>query len=137
VNQDGYQDIVAGEWYYCNPGGDMSSPWERTVFPVEVDAVLALNVDDDEYADVIGLRLPQIYWLEAKDRDGKTWSYTEIGTMRRTGHANSQEYSLAQIIPGGKPEILLCDEVNQYYFEIPPDPENTPWPRVIITAEGG
>jgi len=136
VNHDGYMDIIAGEWYYCNPGGDMSAAWERITFPVEVDAVLALNVDGDEFADVIGLRLPQILWLEANDREGNTWSYTEIGTMRQTGHANSQEYALAQIIPGGKPEILLTDEVNQYYFEIPSNPQNTPWPRVTITDKG-
>ena len=136
VNRDGLMDIVAGEWYYRNPGGDMTSAWDRTTFPVEVDAVLALDVDEDEFADIIGLRLPQIYWLEADDLDGKSWSYTEIGTMQQTGHANSQEYSLAQIIPGGKPEIILCDEVHQYYFEIPVNPENTPWPRVLISEEG-
>jgi len=136
VNRDGYVDILAGEWYYRNPGGDMSSDWERIAFPVESDAVLALNVDDDEFADVISLRLPQIFWLEANDTEGRTWTYTEIGTMRQTGHANSQEYSLAQIIPGGKPEILLTDEVNQCYFEIPSDPDNVPWPRTIITSEG-
>ena len=137
VNQDGYMDIVAGEWYYRNPGGDMSTAWERITFPIEVDAVLALDVDGDEFADVIGLRLPQIFWLEANDKEGKTWAFAEIGTMQQTGHANSQEYSLAQIIPGGKPEIILCDEVNQYYFEIPSNPENTPWPRVMISNDGG
>src|SRR5687768_10961342 len=45
VNQDEYMDIVAGEWFYRNPAGDMTSPWERITFPVEVDAVLALDVD--------------------------------------------------------------------------------------------
>lgn len=137
VDQDGYVDIVAGEWYYRNPGGDMSAKWERITFPVEVDAVLALDVDGDEFADVIGLRLPQIYWLEANDVEGKSWSYTEIGTMRQTGHANAQEYSLAQFIPGGKPEIVLGDEVSQYYFEIPDNPANTPWPHTTISNEGG
>jgi hypothetical protein len=137
VNRDGNKDIIAGEWYYRNPGGDMSKAWERITFPIEVDAVLALDVDDDEFADVIGLRLPQVFWLESNDRQGNSWSFVEIGTMRQTGHANAQEYSLGQIIPGGKPEIILNDEVNQYYFEIPSDPENTPWPRVIISNEGG
>ncbi len=106
VNQDGYKDIIAGEWYYRNPGGDMSAAWDRITFPIEVDAVLALDVDGDEFADVIGLRLPQIYWLEANDREGNTWSYVEIGTMQQTGHANSQEYSLAQIIPGGNRKLF-------------------------------
>ncbi|MEX1240364.1 MAG: VCBS repeat-containing protein, partial [Cyclobacteriaceae bacterium] len=137
VNRDGYTDIVAGEWFYRNPGGDMSSRWERITFPVEVDAVLALDADGDEFADVIGLRLPQFYWLEANNREGTSWSYVEIGTMRQTGHANAQEYSLAQIIPGGKPEIILGDEMSQYYFIIPDNPLNTPWPHVTISNEGG
>ncbi|MEX2232932.1 MAG: VCBS repeat-containing protein [Cyclobacteriaceae bacterium] len=137
VNRDGYSDIVAGEWYYRNPGGDMSSKWERITFPVEVDAVLALDADGDEFADVIGLRLPQIFWLEATDKAGTSWSYVQIGSMRQTGHANAQEYSLAQIVPGGKPELVLGDEVSQYYFVIPDNPENTPWPHVTISSEGG
>jgi hypothetical protein len=136
VNKDGYKDIISGEWYYRNPGGDMSNHWERIAFPLEVDAVLALDVDDDEFTDVIGLRLPQIFWLEAKDWEGQIWEYKEIGNMRQTAHANAQEYSLAQIIPGGKPEILLGHEVEQYYFEIPANPENTPWPRVTISNKG-
>lgn len=137
VNRDGYTDIVAGEWFYRNPGGDMTAKWDRVTFPVEVDAVLALDADGDEFADVIGLQLPKIYWLEANDREGTSWSFVEIGTMRQTGHANAQEYSLAQIIPGGKPELILGDEVNQYYFIIPDNPENTPWPHVMISHEGG
>jgi hypothetical protein len=137
VNRDGYTDIVAGEWYYKNPGGDMSAKWERITFPVEVDAVLALDADGDDFADVIGLRLPQIYWLEANDKEGTSWSYVQIGSMRQTGHANAQEYSLAQIVPGGKPELILGDEVSQYYFVIPDNPANTPWPYVTISNEGG
>lgn len=137
VNRDGYMDIIAGEWFYRNPGGDMTADWERITFPVEVDAILALDVDDDEFADVIGMRFPQVFWLEANNREGNSWSYVEIGTVQQTGHANSQEYSLAQIIPGGKPEILLNDEINQYYIEIPDNPQSTPWPQIVITSEGG
>ncbi|MBL7697295.1 MAG: VCBS repeat-containing protein [Chitinophagaceae bacterium] len=137
VNSDGFCDIVSGEWYYRNPGGDMSQKWQRITFPLDVDAVLAFNVDDDAFADVIGLRFPAVYWLEANDLQGNSWSYTHVGTMLQTGHANSQEYSIAQIVPGGKPEFLLYDEVNQYYFEIPANPANTPWKQVVISSDGG
>jgi len=137
VNGDGYNDIISGEWYYRNPGGNMTDQWKRISFPLEVDAILALNVDDDAFADIIGLRFPSVYWLEANDLQGDSWSYVEVGTMMQTEHANSQEYSLAQIVPGGKPEILLYDEAGQYYFEIPSNPANTPWRKVIISSDGG
>ena len=51
INQDGYMDIIEGEWYYRNPGGDRSTAWERITFPIEVDAVLALDVEGDEFAE--------------------------------------------------------------------------------------
>ena len=85
INSDGLPDIIAGDWYYRNPGGDLSMTWERIAFPIEVDAVLTLDADGDEFADVIGLQLPAVFWLEAKDKEGKEWSYVEIGKMKQTG----------------------------------------------------
>lgn len=137
VNRDGYTDIVSGEWYYRNPGGDMSGAWERITFPVEVDAMLTPDVDGDEFADVIGQRLPEVYWLEANDKAGDTWSYVQIGTMKQTDHANTQQYALGQLIPGGKPEVIFGDAEGLHYFEIPENPNDTPWPKVTITLEGG
>lgn len=137
VNRDGYTDIISGDWFYRNPGGDMSGKWDRITFPIEVDAMLTPDVDGDEFADVIGQRLPEVYWLEANDKEGNSWSYVQIGTMPQTDHANTQQYALGQLVPGGKPEIILGDGEGLHYFEIPDQPNNTPWPKVTITTEGG
>ena len=138
ISGDGLADIVSGEYFYINPGGTMETPWERGVFPMEVDAILMVDVDGDEYADVIGQALPRVYWLEAEDVGGTRWKATEIGMVASGGHGNSQLYGLAQIVPGGRPEILLGAEGGRMYaFEIPANPEQGAWPFHRLTDEGG
>ena len=69
VTGDGKSDIVAGRYFYKNPGGNMTSRWQRTTLPgdPDIDAMLIMDVDGDEYGDVIGEWLPGVYWLEALD----------------------------------------------------------------------
>ncbi len=136
ITGDGMSDIVAGRYFYRNPGRDMSAKWNRTIFPGKpsMDAMLILDVDDDEYGDVIAEDLPDVYWLEADDTQGTSWTIrTKIGEIPSGPHNTSaQGYTSAQIIPGGKPEILLSSR-GVYYFEIPSDPEQGNWPRHRIT----
>jgi hypothetical protein len=132
---DGYQDIVSGRYVYRNPGGDMTRPWQRIDFGRNVDAILVTDVDGDGLGDVIAQALPTVYWLEAKDSHGSQWSFHAIGTVPKTGHVNSQGFDLGQIIPGGRPEIVLAAEDGIYYFEIPDNPQKAPWPRVHVTNQ--
>lgn len=133
---DGYGDIVSGRYFYRNPGGDMTKKWSRVEFPINVDAMLVTDVDGDDRADVIGEALPDVYWIEASDRQGNSWNATKIGTLPPTEHGNGQGYRIAQIISGGKPEILLsCGKREIYYFEIPDNPSAGNWPRTRVTTE--
>jgi hypothetical protein len=133
---DGYGDIVSGPYFYRNPGGDMTGPWSRVTLPNDVDAQLIVDVDGDALADIIAENLPAVYWLEATDLQGSSWSAIQIGTLPETGHHNGQGYALAQIVAGGKPEILLPGGTESiYYFEIPTDPSTGNWPRTQITNE--
>jgi hypothetical protein len=135
---DGHGDIVSGPYFYRNPGGDMTGAWVRVTFPIAVDAMLIVDVDGDDKADVIGEALPDVYWLEAQDVQGNSWNSTKIGTIPKTSHQNGQGYALAQIIPGGKLEIILAGGSSDneiYYFEIPSNPEAGNWPRTQITSE--
>ncbi|MFB3903664.1 MAG: FG-GAP repeat domain-containing protein [Acidobacteriota bacterium] len=134
-NGDGLKDIVSGRYAYRNPGGDMTGKWERIDFGLNVDACLALDVDGDEFADVIAMALPDIYWLEAEDRAGAAWAARKIGTVPRTDHANSQGFAVAPIVPGGRPEITFATQDGCYYFEIPDKPEAGNWPRTLITKD--
>ena len=135
VNADGYKDIIAGRYFYRNPGGNMTSQWSRIMFDANVDAMLALDVDGDKFADAIAEALPDVLWLEAKDIQGNSWKATKIGTMPKTGHVNGQGYMLGQLIAGGKPEIVLASGDGIYYFRIPEEPETENWPKIRIASE--
>lgn len=78
---DGLADIVSGRHFYRNPGGKIAGPWEQTTFPVEVDAQIVVDVDGDAYGDAIGVYLPNVYWLEAKDKEASAWNVTRIGRL--------------------------------------------------------
>ena len=135
INNDGYLDIISGRYFYRNPGGDMSRAWERIDLGINVDALLFMDVDNDEFADCIATALPDIFWLEAQDKTGTTWKSIKIGEAPATTHVNGQGYTLAQIIPGGKPEIVLATGNGIYYLEIPSDPLSGNWPVTLAAEE--
>jgi hypothetical protein len=109
----------------------MTGRWNRSVLPGKpsIDAMIIIDVDNDEYGDVIAEDLPGVYWCEAEDVQGISWSVrAKIGEMPSGPHNTSaQGYTSAQIIPGGKPEIILSSR-GVYYFEIPINPEKGNWP---------
>jgi hypothetical protein len=132
VTGDGCQDIIAGRYFYRNPGGAMSDPWTRIDVGLNVDGMLFVDVDGDALGDVIATALPKVYWLEARDALASTWHARQIGSLKKTGHVNGQGYMLAEVVSGGKPEVLLACDDGVYYFEIPADPENGEWPKQRI-----
>jgi hypothetical protein len=130
---DGYQEIVAGKWLYRNPGGDMTGRWDRIELDEHIDALLTLDVDGDEYGDVIGLKPNEQYWYEARNRQGSDCKKVKIGALPINDHGiSTQYYGLGQIVPGGKPELILAE----YYVEIPDSPERGNWPAVKYSSEG-
>ncbi len=133
INRDGFQDIVSGRYVYRNPGADMTQAWGRIDLGFNVDGMLFTDVDGDEFADVIAEALPDVYWLEAEDLHGNAWKAMKIATLPKTGHRNGQGYLIADVIQGGKPEILLTAEDGIYCAEIPgkPFPGNWHFKRLI------
>jgi len=136
VNGDRHKEIFAGRYFYMNPGGDMSVPWSRIELDStqNTDCMLFVDVDGDEFQDVIGEALPDVYWLEANDVMGNSWSASKICSLPATQHRNGQGYILGQIIPGGRPEVLLTAEGGVYCIEIPDSPGDIPW-NVTLVAE--
>jgi hypothetical protein len=135
VTGDGYKDLVAGRYFYRNPGGDMTGKWERVDFGMIVDAMLVVDVDGDGRGDAIAEALPNVFWLKPLDKPGNSWKAMRIGTIPPTEHVNGQGYALAQVVAGGKPEIVLSSGEGIFYFEIPAYPEKETWPRTHVTAE--
>ncbi len=99
VNKDGYLDIVAGRYYYRNPGGNMTGPWKRVTFPINVDGMLLTDVDGDGQFDGIGEAVPDVCWLKPLDRKGDNW---KIGTIPEGTDWNTQGYMVARLVPEAK-----------------------------------
>jgi len=123
VNRDGLMDIISGRYIYHNPGGDMTKEWKRVVLDDNVDAILCVDVDNDPIADFIAQALPDVYWFEALNQEGTRFRKKRIAEVPATGHVNSQGIEIGQIIPGGKPEILIAGNGNIYCISIPDNPE--------------
>jgi hypothetical protein len=132
---DGRKDLVSGRWVYHNPGGDLTGPWRRIEWPMEIDGLLALDVDGDGRDDVIAAGTERQYWCAPRP-GGVEWDIHEIGRLPVASHGfSSQGYFLADLVPGGKPEILLVGR-GVHYFEIPDDPTVRPWPSHTIFPDG-
>ena len=136
LNHDGYRDILSGRYIYFNPGGDLTGNWDRTDLGMNVDGMLITDVDGDEYADIIAEALPDVWWLEADDTRGLSWKGRIIGNIPPTDHINGQGYKLADIVAGGKPEILLSGHGGVYACQIPDQPGTTPWNFKCIAESG-
>ena len=132
INGDGLKDILTGRNVYLNPGGDMDAMWEKVDLGINVDGILIMDVDGDENMDIIGQALPDIYWLEARDKNAKTWKTRKIGEVPATSHVNSQGFASAQIINGGKSEFVIAGDGDIYSFEIPSKPEKDEWKVTLI-----
>lgn len=123
LNKDGYIDIISGRYFYINPGGDMQGQWIRNDLGMNVDGYLLVDIDGDEYADVIAEALPDVFWFEADNWKGSSWTCRKIGEIPRTDHVNGQGGLHCQLISGNKEEIVLAAEGGIYAAEIPDQPE--------------
>ncbi len=132
INKDGYKDIVSGKYFYLNPGEDMSSQWNRTEFGFAFDGYRFVDVDGDQMADIIAEDLPNVVWLEADDLNGSSWNARKVAEIPATGHKNGQGSGIADIVPGGRDEVLLAAEGGIFCAEIPEHPSTTPWDFKLI-----
>ena len=134
LNNDGLKDILTGRNVYLNPGNGMTDTWNKVDLGFNVDGILVMDVDGDEYGDVIAQALPNIYWLEADNRSANSWKSIKVGEIPATSHINSQGFAKAQIIAGGKEEFVIAGDGNIYSFEIPPKPESQEWTVTLVAA---
>lgn len=133
VDRDGLLDVISGRYIYHNPGGDMRENWKRTALDDNVDGIFYTDVDNDAYADIIAMALPNVYWYEALDKQGKNYRRTLISAVPATSHVNSQGFEKADVIPGGKAELLIAGNGNVYVISIPEKlKEGELWPTHLI-----
>lgn len=135
VDRDGQLDIISGRYIYHNPGGDMTQSWKRTVLDDNVDGIFCTDVDNDAQADIIAMALPNVYWYEALDETGTSYRRTLISSVPATSHVNSQGFEKADVIAGGKSELLIAGNGNVYAISIPEKLEaGELWPTQLVAA---
>lgn len=137
INRDGYEDIIAGRYFYLNPGGNMEGKWIRNDIGMNVDGYLFVDIDGDEYADVIAEALPDVYWFEADDMQGTSWICRKIGEIPKTDHVNGQGSCYARLVSEDKGEVILAAAGGIYAATVPDDPRtqsNWSFNRIIKTG---
>ena len=135
LNGDGFKDILSGRWVYLNPGNVMTAKWKKVDIGIHADGILIMDVDGDEYADLIAQALPDVYWIEATHKEATTWTSKIIGQVPATSHTNSQGFTQAQIVAGGKEEILIAGNGNIYSFEVPENPLTDQWKITLVAPK--
>ena len=136
VTGDGRTDIISGKYIYENPGGDLTADWKQIPLP-SADAFVVLNVDDDDLSDILAVWDNKLLWLEAKNKEGTSWTKKAVGdNTGQSHHMSVQGYKLARITDGAKPAIVLGEGKGAgiVYFQIPANPDAGDWPRVQIAA---
>src|SRR5690606_699893 len=73
VTGNGYKDIIAGRYFYRNPGGDMTNKWDRVDLGMNVDGMLFVEMDNSNTGNIIATALPDVFWFSACDREGTSW----------------------------------------------------------------
>jgi hypothetical protein len=143
VNSDSQRDIASGPFVYLNPGPPLTGTWTQISLPGGAHAFATLDVDGDNLADLIaqkdnpgGGRI-DIYWIEASNAAGTSWATPIlIGDVPRGNEPEGfQGYAVAQLIAGGRPEIIVNSPQGLYYFNVPVNnPEAGNWPRTFVAA---
>jgi hypothetical protein len=136
VNSDGLPDVVSGRFMYLNPGGGLMGTWRQIALPEGMHAFAVTNVDDDGFADLIAQKDAgdiELYWLEPKTSELNDWQVRPIGTVPRASHdLGAQGHRVAQLEPGGKPEVVIASGRGIYYFRMPAAPGTGAWSRVHV-----
>ncbi|MBD3241909.1 MAG: hypothetical protein GF331_15070, partial [Chitinivibrionales bacterium] len=131
---DSYPEIASGRYVYRNPGQDIGAPWSRATIPANIDVVAVLDIDDDSRGDLFAVNCDGAYWCEASAADASAWEVQPVSDVYACDHSMStQGYTTGQIVPGGRPEILIATHHSGVVcFTVPDDPSATPWPSVTV-----
>lgn len=116
LNHDGLKDIISGRYVYLQPTNSTQKKWQRIELEDNVDAILTMDIDGDEFADVIAQALPNVYWYEATDKTATSFNRTLIGTIPATSHVNSQGFEKANLFNNKNNEFVIAGNGNIYVF---------------------
>lgn len=132
ADKDGFPDVVAGSFLYLNPRGKIENLWERIRLADDIDMFFAIDVNENNLADLIGIAGDTVIWLEAKNEKADSWNTRPIGKVAKS---RTQGYVASSLVPGKKPQLIFTRGKNLYVLEIPTNPERDSWPLHLISTE--
>ena len=134
VDLDGDMDIAAGSCIYTNPGvaGGIKGAWERTELGKYLDLFFAVDIDGDPHIDLVGASVDRLVWVETAAGGADTWSRFEVATVP---DARTQGYTVADVEPGGRPELVFTRGKALFYAVIPESsPAEKQWKIVEVSG---
>ncbi len=138
LNADQLPDLVLGGWWYPNPGS-LDGTWTRTTIGQPMNNMAVVHdFDADGDMDILGTNGnpsgENITWA----RNNGQGNFTNFDiTNAPTGGDFIQGASVAQVVPGGKPEIVLSWHnfvPGTIMFTVPSNPTLANWPLDQISA---
>ncbi|MEX1239993.1 MAG: VCBS repeat-containing protein [Cyclobacteriaceae bacterium] len=132
VTGDGKMDIVSGSHVYENPGTTNNSAWNQHLIREGLHAVACLDINGDKKDEVIAVEgKGTVYWCEGSKGN---WKIHELGKVPEASHPiGAQGHIMGQIVPGGRPEIIMTAGDGTYAFQVPENPA-TKWPMIHVTT---
>ena len=129
---DGKMDIVSGSHVYENPGASNNRSWKQYLIREDLHAVIATDINGDKKDEIIAVEgNGTVFWCEGSKGD---WKIHQLGKLPAASHPiGSQGHITGQIIPGGKPEILMTAGNGTFAFQVPTNPL-TNWPMIHVTT---
>jgi hypothetical protein len=133
VNRDNRRDIMSGKYLYLNPGGDLTSPWKRVEFPVNVDASVLMHLEKDGQMDALAQHLDTVYWLKPDNPQASSFTPIKVGVLPKGEHGNGQGHGFEQVETGELEEPVFSTSHGLFYFRVPREkPKDNQLPRVRI-----
>jgi hypothetical protein len=139
IDGDGLDDVIAGQFVHLNPGGDMTGTWEHMELPWGMHGFGAARLRSDGALEILAQKTEDdlvLYALLPPSQSQSGWTSRRLGSVPAASHdLGAQGYKIAQLHPGGPPEIILTSGNGLYYFVAPGSGElGQDWKRVHVSA---
>jgi hypothetical protein len=138
VSGDGRRDIIAGAWWYRNPGS-LAGPWSRTAIGSPLNNMAAVrDFDGDGDNDILGTQGSKSNHDFAWARNNGSGAFTVLTNIATGGSGDFlQGIAVARFASGGPLEVALSWHNGGggiHRLRVPTSPASVTWPFTTISA---